>query len=969
MKPIKVLIVAKTRRGSGACIGAISESGRSLRLDPPDLDSEGVYNQEYEVGDVWELRSYEFPSETVAPHVENVIVRVKRRLARNWNCIPAILKHMPPLEGGIDFLYDGLTQGTPGGVLYISEENGVPSYSTMFWRPDRPLRLDHSGKRLRYCYPKPNGDAKLTYVGFPDPLPEIPAGALVRVSLAHWWRPDDADDNMELRCHCQLSGWFLHEQENASHGDNRDSKRPACEDPDINVLLRTVFGFEEFREPQEEIIRGLLDGKDALAIMPTGGGKSLCYQLAAIALKGVAVVVSPLIALMQDQVDALHALGIPATFLNSTLNYTAFVERQRLVRNNQVRLLYVAPETLARPETIYLLQNSNMTLLAIDEAHCISEWGHDFRPEYRQLGDIRRKLPSAPCIALTATATPRVQHDIVDNLEIKRERIYVGDLDRSNLFLEVRHRSSDPIAQVASFIDAHKDESGIVYCATRAGVDELCAALAACGVSALPYHAGLDDDVRLDNQTRFVRDDVNVMVATVAFGMGIDKSNIRYVVHYNLPDCLDKYYQQIGRAGRDGLRADCLLLHAPEDIRTRKFLISKMAPRERHGAYHRLDQMHKWITSRSCRRIVLLHYFGQNDTSGECAMCDRCVDVAPYETDLVDLSEYAKQFLQCVKQCREGFGKTHIIDVLRGSRSQKVRSWNHDRLSTYGTGRGLSAKLWRNLADQFMERGLVHAGAMHTLHVTERGQRVLGGKPFAGRDPHSGCVTSKVGRPETRGELKYDAALFEKLRSLRKSIADEANLPPFAVFHDSSLREMAAFCPTTIDEFRDIRGVGQAKSSNYGAQFLAAIREHCADPTAERTQITQTLHDGSEVDAPELRPRTRQVVACYLETKSLRDASEQLDISPVTVVGHLERYVQAGYELPLEPIIAESAVPAARCAQIFEMFAESDSDALKPIFEHFDGAISYLQLRILLLWYHLTAQEQQVAARCPDPPF
>ncbi len=443
---MRVLIVAKTRMRSGACIGAISTSGQSLRLVPAGNYSDGAFNLEYEIGDVWELDEYEFPpmEDLVPPHVENVIVRRKHRDVRYDEPSSIIDQLMPPLSGGPEMLFDGLTQTSHSGSLYIAARTGIPTYSTMFWRADKPLTLDDSGMRLHYCYPTPNGCAKLAFVGFQKPVNEIPAGTLVRISLAHWWRPDDRDD-VEQRCYCQLSGWFPpvappdkegKDDESATRGGRANR---ACE-RDFHLLMRSVFGFEDFRVPQEELVSGLIEGKDALAIMPTGGGKSLCYQLAAVALEGVAVVVSPLIALMQDQVDGLSALNIPATFLNSTLDHAAYVERQQRVRNNQVRLLYVAPETLARPETIYMLQNANVTLLAIDEAHCISEWGHDFRPDYRQLGEIRRKLPDVPCIALTATATPRVQSDIVKNLGIDSDRIYVGDLDRRNLFLEVRSR-------------------------------------------------------------------------------------------------------------------------------------------------------------------------------------------------------------------------------------------------------------------------------------------------------------------------------------------------------------------------------------------------------------------------------------------------------------------------------------------------------------------------------------------------
>ncbi|MFN2203894.1 MAG: RecQ family ATP-dependent DNA helicase, partial [Caldilineaceae bacterium] len=791
---MRVLIVAKTRMRGGACIGAISTTGQSLRLVPADLDPDGSFNLEYNVGEVWELDDFQFATDLVPPHVENVLVHRKHIEYRHDNPERLIEGLMPPACGGVGLLYDGLVQTSVSGSMFISEGTGVPGFSTMFWRPDNPLTLDDSGKRLHYSYPTPNGPAKLAYVGFQDVVEEIPAGTLVRVSLAHWWRPDESDE-MELRCYLQLSGWYVSVSPPPPSPPPPPSRPCRDRGVDIHEILRSTFGFDKFRPPQEEIIYALLAGDDVLTIMPTGGGKSLCYQLAAVSFQGVTVVVSPLIALMQDQVDALTTRDIPATFLNSTLDHTTYVERQRMVRENRVRLLYVAPETLARPETINLLQQSKMCLLAIDEAHCISEWGHDFRPDYRQLGHIRRRLPAAPCIALTATATPRVQHDIAECLDIDSAHIYSGDLDRPNLYLEVRRRLGDGVDQVAEFVRGHENQSGIVYCSTRAGVDDLCIELNKLGIAALPYHAGLDDDVRLQNQKRFVNDDVDVMVATIAFGMGIDKSNIRFVVHANMPDCLDEYYQQIGRSGRDGLRADCLLLHSPRDLHTIRYHISNMPPEERPGAYHRLEQIRKWTVSAACRRAHLLNYFGQKRASANCGMCDHCVSIAPYRTDAVDLSEYARLFLTCVLQTRERFGRAHIIDVLRGSQSQKVLERKHDQIPAYGTGRALSAQVWRALADQFIDRGLVKVGNWNVLSIAAPGRKLLDGDTFLGISP-SEWGRSRMAKSSIDGRtVQYDMDLFEKLRSLRKSIAGEAGLPPYTIFQDSSLMEMAARYP------------------------------------------------------------------------------------------------------------------------------------------------------------------------------
>ena len=445
-----------------------------------------------------------------------------------------IEQHLPIHDGGLDALYENLTQTTKLGALYIAERTGIPAYSTQFWRPDQPLLRDDDSKRVRYRYHTPDGGRTLTFVGFQEPVPEIPAGTLLRVSLAHWWRSEEMPEG-ELRCYVQLSGWFpLVPTENVVVAQSPIPTSPDHSPATARSLLKSIFGYDEFWPLQEEIVARVLAGKDTLVVMPTGGGKSLCFQLPALLFDGLTLVISPLISLMQDQVDALQDLGVPAAFLNSTLDYIDYIETAERVRAGEIKLLYTSPETLQRPETLVLLDQCQLDCIAIDEAHCISSWGHDFRPEYRQLAPLRARYAQAVCIALTATATPRVQDDIEQMLGFDAAARFVSSFDRPNLYLGVEPRL-DGVRQVLAFLQAHQGEAGIIYCSTRNQVDALAGELQARGYSALPYHAGMDATTREQYQRRFSRDDAAIIVATIAFGMGIDKSNVRFVLHYNLP--------------------------------------------------------------------------------------------------------------------------------------------------------------------------------------------------------------------------------------------------------------------------------------------------------------------------------------------------------------------------------------------------------------------------------------------------
>ena len=611
----------------------------------------------------------------------------------------------------------------------------------------------------------------------------------------------------------------------------------------VKTILKNVFGYDSFWPLQEEVIGHILEKNDALIVMPTGGGKSLCYQIPGLIFDGLTIVVSPLISLMKDQVDQLRECGVPAIFLNSSLDMDEYRRQVTLLKSNTVKLLYVAPETLSLPNTLALLKSLKVVCIAVDEAHCISEWGHDFRPEYRQLAEIRAAFPTAVCTALTATATPRVREDIRKSLKIAANHEFVGSFDRPNLFLEVASKTA-PLEQTLDFLERYRDESGIIYCATRQQTDDLYAVLHGKGSSVRPYHAGLSDAERTKNQNLFSRDDVQIIVATVAFGMGINKSNVRFVVHYDLPKSIDSYYQEIGRAGRDGLPAHCLLLFGYGDIRKVKYFIDQKTGQEQRVANILLSTLVGFAETDQCRRIPLLNYFGEIRGETNCGMCDNC---RTEKKGLVDITIPAQMFLSCVKRTNESFGAGHIIEVLRGSNSQKILKFGHEKLSTYGIGTTHTAKQWLHLSRQFIQKGLLaHEYEHGTLQLTPKAWEVLRGKETVMGKPEEAKKQTGGTINRSKGELdSHDAALFEILRKKRKEIADQANLPPFAIFHDRTLKEMAMYFPQNLDSLSRIYGIGSVKREKYGDLFIEIIRQYRAVH-----QITEKIKSPEQITAP-----------------------------------------------------------------------------------------------------------------------
>lgn len=626
------------------------------------------------------------------------------------------------------------------------------------------------------------------------------------------------------------------------HGNFLDTVRPMH---NLRNALKRHFGFDEFRPGQEAVVRDVLESRDVLAVMPTGGGKSLCFQLPALLQPGVMIVVSPLIALMQDQVRLLADNGITAAYINSSLSRQEIEQRLAAALQGEARLLYLAPERLLMPEFLQgflprLQRQTGLSAFTFDEAHCVSEWGHDFRPEYRQLAQLREHFPQVPLLAFTATATPRVRADIVQQLALREPAVHVSSFDRPNLHYAVRPKTPRTYAEILA--QARSGGSGIVYCQSRDRVETLAQKLAHDGVAALPYHAGLQNEVRRQNQERFIRDDAQVMVATVAFGMGINKPDVRWVLHHDLPKTLEAYYQEAGRAGRDGDPARCTLYFGPGDIRGAEYLISqKVHPetaepleQEQRIARQQLRQVVDYAESGVCRRVVQLRYFGE-EFPGNCGACDNCLSPQPTQ----DWTRESQQFLSCIArlaQRQQRFGPQHIIDILRGAETEKVLRQDHQQLSTYGIGRERSAVEWRHLVRALLHEGLLSSqgDAYPVLALNEASWQVLRGERTvsvralppettapAGRKRRSAARSDDASPPPTSAE----EGLFQRLRQRRKQLADDQGVPPYVIFPDATLRAMARQQPGSLAAFAQLPGVGRHKLERYGEPFLSTLRE------------------------------------------------------------------------------------------------------------------------------------------------
>ena len=645
-------------------------------------------------------------------------------------------------------------------------------------------------------------------------------------------------------------------------------------------VLKEVFGYDEFRPLQLDIINSVLSGRDTLAIMPTGGGKSLCYQIPALMLEGIALVVSPLIALMQDQVAGLEAAGVPAVFLSSVLERDEYFEAVNLIHSGEVKLVYMSPEGLARGDRlVQLFSHQKLACLTIDEAHCISQWGHDFRPDYRTIAQVRDIFPRTPCLALTATATEAVRKDIVSSLKMDSPASFLASFDRPNIFLEVTAKKS-PVLQVKRCLEAHKGESGIIYCFSRKQVEELAGELKDSGFDALPYHAGLADEVRSRHQELFIRDKVQIMVATVAFGMGINKPNVRFVIHYDLPRSLEQYYQEIGRAGRDGELSHALLLYSAADIRKIRYFMEEKSQQEKAAAERLLQEMVRYAMSHRCRRQLLLSYFGE--TAGEAAPCaEQCCDICAFAPPQdQDVTIPFQKLLSCIIRTNSRFGATYLIDVLLGSRQRRILENGHDNLSTWGIGRELDRDCWYELVECLVEYGYLKKSLdYNVLSITSLGKEALsqrrevrlpalfsgmasgsddgrvgldsdlgaGSGGVAGKVSSGGKISSSRGARGTPAfgvaalavdkkkaeakKLKLEETdvvgqeLHQRLKDLRRRLADDEDVPPYIIFGDVTLTALAVHKPRTHQELLEIYGIGTVKAERFGPSILRVVAE------------------------------------------------------------------------------------------------------------------------------------------------
>ena len=724
-------------------------------------------------------------------------------------------------------------------------------------------------------------------------------------------------------------------------------------------ILKSRFGHDSFLPLQEEIIDNVLARRDGLVLMPTGGGKSLCYQLPALIFDGVTLVISPLIALMKDQVDALNANGISARFINSSLPASEIRNVQTQVWRGQAKILYVAPERLTLPGFRSFLHNIDLSLIAIDEAHCISEWGHEFRPDYRNLRQLRQDFPDVPVIALTATATKRVREDIIVQLGLQRGEVFLSSFNRANLSYSVRPKSGAGEALI-SLLKQRVNQSTIIYCFSRRETENIAEDLNAQGMSARPYHAGLDGETRRRTQEDFIRDRVPIIVATIAFGMGIDKPDIRLVVHYSLPKSLEGYYQETGRAGRDGLPSECVLFYAYADRAKQDYFVDRIDDEsERDNARQKLTKMVEFAQLPTCRRRFILEYFGEQWTEVSCGGCDVCLRSG----EEFDASEIAQKILSAVIRTGERFGANHVIQVLIGSRAKRVLELGHDQLSVHGIAKDFGLPQLRDFIGQLQARGLLARsdGQYPTLAVTARGREFLKNRQTisllapANADDEQGAEPSRASSPAAT--IEYDENLFEELRALRKRLADARDVPSFVVFGDVSLRQMAAAFPQSMEEFSRISGVGKVKLEQYGPEFLEVIRSYVeANGLPDRRNIVPTDQQ------PKRRRGTTHDATMELLSKgmSVSQIAQQRNLAETTIIRHLEIMVAQGVHLDIEDLMPSGE----RLHSIVEAFDVYGNSILRPVWEFLGTEYTYDELRLVRMYLR---QEGRLADSSPRP--
>lgn len=707
-------------------------------------------------------------------------------------------------------------------------------------------------------------------------------------------------------------------------------------------VLRDVWGYDAFRPLQENSIRCVLDRRDSLTVLPTGGGKSLCFQVPALCVDGMAVVVSPLISLMKDQVDALQACGVSAAFVNSSQSNDEKRAVAEQMRAGTLKLLYVAPERLLTDRMIDFLRQTKVSFFAIDEAHCISNWGHDFRPEYRGLRVLKDHFPESSIHAFTATASGPVREDIVAQLGLDQAAVLVGDFDRPNLVYRML-RANNRMQQVVEIVSRHRGESCIVYCISRKEVERTAEVLKQMGFSALPYHAGLDDVQRKINQDAFIKEQCDVIVATVAFGMGIDKSNVRCVIHAGMPKSIEHYQQESGRAGRDGLESECVLLYSGADFMTWKKIMESDNQAAYEGAVKSLNAMNKLCTSTVCRHRAIVQYFGQSYTQQSCEACDVCLDELELVDDPLTISQ---KILSCVVRLEERFGAVHTAKVLVGADEARIHELKHDKLSTYGlmAAEGLSAvRLW---IDQLISQGyLQRTGEYQVLSVTESGRRLLkrdGNPRLTVATPAALNKRSGSGvEPSWEG---VDRGLFDVLRKLRSEMALARSVPAYVIFGDEPLRDFSRFRPTTVDRFAKIRGVGEQKKQDFADTFIVAIRDYCTQKQLDMNLDASSKPASVTVNAAIPKANSFAAFEYFRRGDSLEDIAKKLDRAYSTICSYLEDYLRHENITDCTPWV-DKEIRDLVIAQAHLV----ENRRVKPLFEYFNAKISYETLRIIMI--------------------
>ena len=692
-------------------------------------------------------------------------------------------------------------------------------------------------------------------------------------------------------------------------------------------ILQSLFGYEQFRHAQHDIIQTLVEGKDALVLMPTGGGKSLCYQIPALVRDGTAIVISPLIALMQDQVDALQQLGIKAAFLNSSLssNESHHVEQQLL--GNELDLLYVAPERLLTGQMLALLDSCQLSLFAIDEAHCVSQWGHDFRPDYQKLKLLHERYPDVPRIALTATADQRTQQEIISQLKLGDASVFINSFDRPNIHYAISE-GNNPKQRLWRFIeDNHPDDAGIVYCLSRKKVESIADWLSEQGRVALPYHAGLSQEIRQQNQQRFLREDGVIIVATIAFGMGIDKPDVRFVAHLNLPKSVEAYYQETGRAGRDGDPANAWMAYGLQDVITLRQFTQDSNADEQHKRveHHKLESMLGLCESITCRRHTILAYFDE-DSVPQCGHCDNCQN----PPDKWDGTEAVQKALSCIYRTDQRFGVNYIIDILLGKKDERIQRNNHDQLSTFGIGLDYSVAEWRSVFRQLIALGYIDIDIERhgALRLTEKCRVILRGEQkLELRKQNKEQKTAKKSK-QGNAIRPQDQPLWEALRTLRTTLAEQHGVPSFVIFHDATLQDMVRKRPQTLSDFSRISGVGEQKLVRYGQKFVDEISQYPLSELLDN-RLSETVNE---------------TLVLYQQELNIEQIAQQRDIKASTIYSHLADAIEAGL-LDVREVIDLNDSAYNEIVFLIESLDDENKSRLKPVYDALDGLYDYGILR------------------------